>query len=139
MTSDITPITAVSLGGTTAQTALEIPDCVTMITPVGKRSIDALAEYAADLLAENSDLPAPVYFSVSEAGQQVSLQFAGTPGSFRALAQWAERFGGTVTGCPHTSEDGRQSVHCEVKFTDHGVKLEAYAFITAPKAAPAAT
>jgi len=139
MTSDITPITAASKGGTTAQTALEIPGYVTMITPADKRSIDALAEYAADLLAKNYDLPGPVYFSVSEAGQQVSLQFAGTPGSFRALAQWAERFGGTVTGCPHTSDDGRQSVHCEVKFTDHGVTVEAYAFITAPKAAPAAT
>jgi hypothetical protein len=139
MTSDITPITAASKGGTTAQTAIEIPGYVTMITPAEKRSIDELAEYAADLLAKNYDLADPVYFSVSEAGQQVSLQFAGTPGSFRALAQWAERFGGTVTGCPHTSEDGRQSVHCEVKFTDHGVQVEAYAFITAPKAAPAAT
>ena len=139
MTSDITPITAASKGGTTAQTAIEIPGYVTMITPAEKRSIDALAEYAADLLAKNYDLPGPVYFSVSEAGQEVSLQFAGTPGSFRALAQWAERFGGTVTGCPTTHDDGRQSVHCEVKFTDHGVKVEAYAFITAPKAAPAAT
>jgi hypothetical protein len=139
MTSDITPITAASKGGTTAQTALEIPGYVTMITPVEKGSIDALAEYAADLLAENSDLPAPVFFSVSEAGQEVSLQFAGSPGSFRALAQWAERFGGTVTGCPTTHDDGRQSVHCEVRFTDKGVKVEAYAFITAPQAAPAAT
>jgi hypothetical protein len=139
MTSDITPITAASKGGTTSQTAIEIPGYVTMITPAEKWSIGALAEFAADLLSENRDLPGPVYFSVSEAGQQVSLQFAGTPGSFRALAQWAERFGGTVTGCPHTSEDGRQSVHCEVKFTDKGVKVEAYAFITAPKAAPAAT
>jgi hypothetical protein len=139
MTSDITPITAASKGGTTAQTAIEIPGYVTMITPTEKRSIDELAEYAADLLAEYHDLPGPVYFSVSEAGQQVSLQFADTPGSFRALAEWAERFGGTVTGCPHTHGDGRHSVHCEVKFTDHGVKVEAYAFITAPKAAPAAT
>ena len=138
MTSDITPITAASKGGTTAQTAIEIPGYVTMITPAEKWSIGALAEYTADLLTENHDLPAPVYFSVSEAGQQVSLQFAGTPGSFRALAQWAERFGGTVTGCPHT-RDGQQSVHCEVKFTDHGVNVEAYAFIVAPQAAPAAT
>lgn len=139
MTSDITPITAASKSGTTAQTAIDIPGYVTMITPAEKRSIDALAEYAADLLAEYSNLPAPVYFSVSEAGQQVSLQFADTPDSFRALAEWAERFGGTVTGCPHTHEDGRHSVHCEVKFTDHGVKVEAYAFITALQAAPAAT
>jgi hypothetical protein len=138
MTSDITPITAASKGGTTAQTALDIPDYVTMITPAEKRSIDALAEYAADLLAENSDLPAPVYFSVSEAGQEISLQFADTPDSFPALAEWAWRFGGTVTGCPHT-RDGQQSVHCEVKFTDQGVTVEAYAFITASKAAPAAT
>ena len=138
MTSDITPITAASKGGTTAQTAIEIPGYVTMITPAEKRSIDALAEYAADLLAKNYDLPAPVYFSVSEAGQEVSLQFADTPGTFRALAEWAERFGGTLPGCPH-NRDGHQSVHCEVKFTDHGVKVEAYAFITAPQAAPAAT
>ena len=139
MTSDITPIRAASKDGTTAQTAIEIPDYVTMITPADKRSIDALAEYAADLLAQNSDLPAPMYFSVSEAGQEISLQFVGTADSFTALAEWAWRFGGTVTGCPTTHEDGRQSVHCEVKFTDHGVKVEAYAFITAPKAAPAAT
>jgi hypothetical protein len=139
MTSDITPITAASKGGTTPQTAFEIPGYVTMITPADKWSLGGLALYAADLLSENHDLPAPVYFSVSEAGQEVSLQFAGTPGSFRALAQWAERFGGTVTGCPTTHDDGRQSVHCEVKFTDHGVKVEAYAFITAPQAAPAAT
>jgi hypothetical protein len=138
MTSDITPITAASKGGTTPQTAIEIPDYVTMITPAEKRSIDALAEYAADLLAEHHDLPAPAYFSVSLAGQEISLQFADTPDSFPALAEWAWRFGGTVTGCPHTHEDGRQSVHCEVKFTDNGVKVEAYAFITAPKAAPAA-
>ena len=139
MTSDITPITAASKGGTTAQTAFEIPDYVTMITPAEKWSIGALAEFAADLLSENHDLPGPVYFSVSEAGQEISLQFVGTADSFTALAEWAWRFGGTVTGCPTTHDDGRQSVHCEVKFTDHGVKVEAYAFITAPKAAPAAT
>jgi hypothetical protein len=139
MTSDITPIRAASKDGTTAQTAIEIPDYVTMITPADKRSIDALAEYAADLLAQNSDLPAPMYFSVSEAGQEISLQFVGTADSFTALAEWAWRFGGTVTGCPTTHEDGRQSVHCEVKFTDNGVRVQAYAFITAPKAASAAT
>jgi hypothetical protein len=137
--SNITPITAASHGGTTPETAFEIPGYVTMITPGQKRSIDALAEYAAGLLAANSDLPAPVYYSVSEGAQEVSLLFGNTPDSFRALAQWAERFGGTVTGRPHDRDDGRQSVHCQVKFTDHGVNVEAYAFITPPKAAPAAT
>jgi hypothetical protein len=139
MTSSTTPNTAASNGGTAAETAIEIPDYVTMVTPGQKRSIDALAEYAANLLAANSDLPAPVYFSASESAQEVSLLFGDTPDSFRALAQWAERFGGTVTGCPYNRDDGRQSVHCEVKFTDHGVNVEAYAFITATKAAATAT
>src|SRR6266516_252595 len=106
-----------------------------MITPADKRSIDALAEYAFALLAENYDLPAPVYFSVSHAGQEVSLQFGDTSDSFRALAQWAERFGGTVTGCPTTHQDGRQSVHCEGKFTDNGVKVEATSSFTPNRAA----
>ena len=110
-------------------TAIEIPDYVTMVTPAPQRCIAWLAEYADDLLTNNSDLPAPRYFSVSQGGQEVCLQFGDTPDSFRALALWAERFGGTVTGCPHT-RDGQQSVHCQVKFTDHGVRVEAYAFIT---------
>jgi hypothetical protein len=137
MTSSTTPSTAASNGGSTPETAIEIPGYVTMITPAEKRSITTLAEYAASLLTGNSDLPAPTYFSVSEGGQEIILLFADTPASFRALAQWAERFGGTVTGCPYTHE-GQQSVHCQVKFTDHGVNVEAYAFITATKATPGA-
>jgi len=139
MTSSTTPDTAASNDGTAAETAIEIPAYVTMITPAEKKPIDTLAEYAFALLAENYDLPSPVYFSVSHAGQEVSLQFGDTADSFRALAQWAERFGGTVTGCPTTHDDGRQSVHCEVKFTDNGVKVEAYAFISANRAASATT
>jgi hypothetical protein len=110
-------------------TTVDIPDYVTMITPVDRRSTAELAAFAVGLLVE--DLPQPVYFSVSQGVQEVSLQFPDTFDSFRALAQWAERFGGTVTGCPHTHSDGHESVHCEVKFTADGVKVEAYAFITA--------
>jgi hypothetical protein len=116
-------------------TAISIPDYVTMVTPGQKRSISALAQYAADLLLENSDLPAPKYFSISQAGQEVGLQFGDTPDTFQALAKWAKRFGGAVTGCPHSSNDGRQSIHCEVKFTDHGVNIELYAFVNASKEA----
>ena len=131
MTSSTTPNPAASNGGTT-ESALEIPDYVTMITPAEKRSIAELAAFAVGLLVE--DLPQPTYFSVSHGGQEVCLQFGDTPDSFRALAEWAERFGGTITGCPYTRE-GQNSVHCQVKFTADGVKVEAYAFITAPKAA----
>ena len=118
-------------------TTLNVPDYVTMITPADKRTIAELAAFAVGLLVE--ELPQPVYLSVSQAGQEVSLQFPDTPDSFRALAQWAERFGGTVTGCPHSHSDGPPSVHCQVTFTVDGVKVEAFAFVTAPTATPATT
>jgi hypothetical protein len=118
-------------------TTIDIPDYVTMVTPAEKRSTAELAAFAVGLLVE--DLPQPVYLSVSQSGQEVSLQFADTQDSFRALAQWAERFGGTVTGCPYTHSGGQQSIHCQVKFPAVGVKVEAYAFITATTAAPATT
>ena len=132
MTSSTTPNPAASNGGTTTQTALEIPDYVTIVTPAEKRSIAELVAFAVGLLVE--DLPQPTYVSVSQSGQEISLQFGDTPDSFRALAEWAERFGGTITGCPYTREE-QNSVHCQVKFTADGVRVEAYAFITPPKAA----
>ena len=113
-------------------TEFEIPDYVTVVTPADMRSTAELAAFAVGLLVE--DLPEPRYFSVSQSGQEISFQFGDTPDSFRALAQWAERFGGTVTGCPHTHSDGQESVHCTVTFTTDGVKVEAYAFITATTA-----
>ena len=108
---------------------IQIPGYVTMVT-ADRRDIRGLASYAAGLLADNGDLPAPRYFSVSQGGQEVCLQFGDTPDSFQAMAGWAERFGGTVTACPH-SRDGQQSVHCQVRFPYLGVNVEAYAFITA--------
>jgi hypothetical protein len=114
---------------------IKIPGYVTMVTPADKRSTAELAAFAVGLLVE--DLPQPRYFSVSQSGQEVSLQFGDTPDSFRALAQWAERFGGVVTGEPFIHSDGQPSVHCQVTFTHDGVMVEAYAFITATKATPA--
>jgi hypothetical protein len=119
-------------------TSIEIPDYVIVVAEPVNRSIAELAGCAADLLAENSDLPVPVYFSVSESGQEVSLQFGSTPDTFATLAEWAERFGANVTGCPHTHSTGQQSVHCKVEFTHHGMNVELYAFVTAT-ADPATT
>ena len=115
------------------ETTLHIPDYVTMITPADKRTTAELAAFAVGLLVE--DLPQPAYLGVSQAGQEISLQFADTADSFRALAQWAERFGGTVTACPHNDRDGRESAHVQVRFAHLGVHVEAYAFITAGQTA----
>jgi hypothetical protein len=112
---------------------IEIPGYITRA-----KSLIDLTLITADLLekAEDSGLPAPRYLSVSQRGQEVCLQFGDSPDSFGAMAQWAERFGGTVTACPHSDRDGRQSVHCQARFPYLGVSVEAYAFITAATATP---
>jgi hypothetical protein len=110
-------------------TTTGIPEYVPMVTPATTRSTAELAACAVGLLVE--DLPQPGYFSISQRGQEISFQFGDTPESFRALAQWAERLGGTVTSHPHTHQDGRQSIYCHTESTADGVRVEAYAFITA--------
>ena len=78
--------------------------------------------------------PAPCTAQLYHGGQEVRLGFPGSRDTFATLAWWAERFGGTVTGEPYTSDDGRESVHCQVRFPYQGVTVEAYAFITAEEA-----
>jgi hypothetical protein len=117
-------------------TAIDIPDYVTIVRR-NRKVLPGLAEIAADLLAAAGDLPVPVYFSVSEATQEVSFQFGDGPETFRAMAEWAERFGGTLTGEPRTLDDGRESVHCKVTFPYKSVNVELYAFVRATKASTA--
>ena len=50
-------------------TAIEIPDYVTVVKP---GSISDLAQAASTLLADNGDLPAPSYFTVSLGGRALS-------------------------------------------------------------------
>jgi hypothetical protein len=109
-------------------TKIEIPDFITRA-----KSLTDIALIAADLLehAEGSNLPVPDIARLSHGGQEISFGFPGCVQTFHTLADWAERFGGTVTGEPHTHEDGRESVYCQVKFPYLGVTVEGYAFIPA--------
>ena len=133
-----TTANAASNGGnpaSIAQPAIDIPDFVTIIEPAPRKSARELAVHAAALLTENSDLPAPVYFSVTQAGQEISLQFAGSADTFRAMADWAERFGSTVTAEPGSDKDSGPYVRCAVEFSDLGVRVKAYAYIKPARAA----
>jgi hypothetical protein len=109
-------------------TKIEIPDYVTRAKPLAD-----ITRIAADLLkhADDSNLPAPFSARVSHGGQEISLGFPGCVQTFHTLGDWAERFGGTVTGEPYTHEDGRESVYCQVKFPYLGVRVDGYAFIPA--------
>ena len=115
-------------------TDIEIPDYIARA-----KTVAALARSAADLLEHAADggLPVPDMARLSTGGQEVSVSFPGRKDTFRTLAQWADRFGGTVTGEPYTNKDSEESVYCQVKFPHLGVAVEAYAFITADQAATA--
>jgi|SRR5215831_8297835 len=115
-------------------TTIEIPDYVTVVEPAPSLPVRDLAQAAATLLAANADLPAPLYVAVWAAGQEIELQFSSDPSTFRAMAQWAERFGGTVTGQPGAKDDGTPHVRCEVRFTADTIAVKAYAYILAAKA-----
>jgi hypothetical protein len=116
------------------ETAIEIPGYVTVVEPVPDLPVRALTDAATMLLSANADLPEPRHVSVSAASQQIEMQFTGDPSTFRVMAQWAERFGGTVTGQPGADDDGTPYVRCEVRFTAEQIPVRAYAYILAAKA-----
>jgi hypothetical protein len=109
-------------------TALDIPAFVTK-----PKSLTDMTQTVADLLkqADDSNLPAPAHVTLYQGGQEARLGFPGERASFHTLADWAVRFGGTVTGEPYTRDDGELSVHCEARFHYQGVTVAAYAYIPA--------
>ena len=111
-------------------TVIKVPDYVTMIEPAEHRDMTGLAEVLVALLTKDATLPQPCYLSMSEAGQSISLQFTGDPGTFHAMARWAERFGGTLTGERRPREDGTAQVRCDVRFSYLGIRVELYAYVT---------
>jgi hypothetical protein len=109
-------------------TTIEIPGYITRA-----KTLTDMTLILADLLekAEDSALPAPNSAQLYHGSQDVLLGFPGRQASFHILAQWAERFGGTVTGDPYTHEDGRESIYTRARFDYMGVTVDASAFITA--------
>ena len=88
-----------------------------------------------NLLQDGADLSQPCLVTVSEAGQQIDMQFPGTQPSKRVIFQWAHRFGSTtVTTHPH--HDGRgQFTRVTATFGYYGLTVKPYAFIPAGPAA----
>jgi hypothetical protein len=86
-----------------------------------------------NLLCDGADLPQPCHVAVSEAGQQIDLQFPGTQPGKRAITQWARRFGSSVSTRPH--HDGRGVfLRVTATFGYYGLAVKAYAYIPAAPA-----
>jgi hypothetical protein len=119
------------------QPTVTMPDCVTMIELAGTRRLAALAQVTADLMTEavQADLPAPGSINLSGYDREITLcGFGCDRAACQALAQWAERYGATLTGEPGADSDGRAHVRCDVTFTWHSARIRAYAYIDAEPA-----
>jgi hypothetical protein len=119
---------------TTTPADIQIPDYVTM-TDTTTITAAVIARHVADLLTEHSDLAAPALFVIHVRSPELELQFPDSPDSFRALASWADRFGGTLRGEPRTDDPGRESVYCTVRFSFQGIEAKLYAYITTKRPA----
>jgi hypothetical protein len=108
-----------------------VPDFVTMTEPVPDKTMAELAVALVAMFTEDGTLPPPLYLSISESGQEISMQFGTTPDTFHTLAQWAQRFGTTVTGSRDEDIDGKAAVHCQVTFAYAGVQVRAWAYVRA--------
>src|SRR5260370_17715629 len=107
-------------------TDIPIPDYVEIKQP---HTICDLASTLTDLLNEAIGLGSPRRAEV--AFDEIELAFDRDPGTFRVMAQWAERFGGTLTGEPTEDRDGRPMVRCEIRFVYHAIDVRAYAYVRA--------
>jgi hypothetical protein len=111
-----------------------VPDFVAMTEPTPDKPMAELAVALVAMFTEDDTLPQPRYLSISATGQDIDMQFGETPDTFHALARWAEKFGGTVTGSRAEDVHGEASVRCEVKFPYAGVQVKAYAYVHATSA-----
>jgi hypothetical protein len=103
----------------------------TLPGPARPLSIGGLVSDAADILRDAADLPRPTSVTVYQGAQHISLQFACEPGSYAAIAAWAELFGATLVSRPWKDEEGNPVNICRARFEYYGIAAEAYAVIPA--------
>ncbi len=94
--------------------------------------IGALAVGTAELLQQANDLPEPRCIFIYH-NQAISLQFAPEQAGVRAVARWAQRFGGVLVSQPADTEDGPRMYH-RAEFGYCGIEVTAYTLIPAEPA-----
>jgi hypothetical protein len=94
----------------------------------------ALLIAAWNLLDETHDLPHPTDVGVSDT-QSIDLRFPPGRSSYRSIARWAARFGGTVISSKPIDTEHGPRIYCRCEFSYHGLAVDAWAVIAADKAA----
>jgi hypothetical protein len=106
-----------------------LPD--TLPGPDRPLSIGGLVSDAADILRDATDLPRPTSVTVYGSSQHIDMQFDPTPGSYAALAAWAELFGGALTSRTWHNDAGEPVNICRTQFEYYGIAVCAFAVIPA--------
>jgi hypothetical protein len=88
-----------------------------------------------DLFSQADGLELPEFATISEPLQSFSLQFAPSVASYRAVADWARRFGASVTSSDHTYA-GKPCMFTRAEFDFFGVAVTVHAFIRSLRPAP---
>jgi hypothetical protein len=111
---------------------INIPGYVTITSQL---TISDFSRLAADLLAANCDLPAPSVIRLDASRRQVDVELTAFPATFDAMAQWADRSAGIITGTPGAGKDGPY-VCCQVQFTYRTAHVRAFAHVRSGSTCP---
>ena len=115
---------------------LPVEDGILTLPDIGH--MPRLAVALLILLEEADGLPEPEAVTIygvlfGHVHDELSLSFPDVPGSAKALAQWAERFGGVITSEVKQRDTGPQ-LWVKVKFAYLGaVRVDAFAHIPLPE------
>ena len=96
-----------------------------------------LAAALLEMFQAAACLPDPssiIVFGVlnGRAHDHVSMQFDPAQPSERAVVEWAQRFGGTITGHVETADDGSRALWVKTEFPFGPLRAEAYTHIPLP-------
>lgn len=103
------------------------PDADSALADLPPRSVKALVAGLYDLLSAAAGLPAPEMAGVADS-QEFILAFASDKSSYKAITQWAYRFGGILITDPMVDEDSPKT-HFSLSFAYYGVPVHACADI----------
>jgi hypothetical protein len=102
--------------------ALAVPE----LPPIG---IGALAVGLTDLFRQADGLGLPHYAAIHESTQHFGLQFAPVRGSLRAVACWAQRFGGVLVSDKRFDHCKQECTYAGTTFEFFGIEVTAYAYV----------
>ena len=91
--------------------------------------VSALVVGLSDLLRAADGLGLPHYVAIHATTKHFSLQFAPDRASLKAIARWAQRFGGVLVSENRLNAKQQECMYAGVTFDYSGVEVSAYAYV----------